>query len=80
MELKECHAVEADLRSQLSDLQTQLSDQQIGLRIRQDLLNIRHEEAQCFHKQLDMMKESQSLKSRRMGKYIEKVSGGVGGV
>ena len=72
-ELKERHAVEADLRSQLSDLQTQLCDQEMELSVGQ-------EEMKCLYTELDLWKESESRKDRRLGNYIEKVNGGLGGV
>ena len=72
-ELKERHAVEADLRSQLSDLQTQLSNRQMELSVVQA-------EVKCLYTELDLMKESESRKDRRLGNYIEKVNGGMGGV
>ena len=63
--------MEADLRSQLSDLQTQLSDQQMEL-------NVGQKEVKCLYTELDLRKESESCKDRRLGNYIEKVNGGMG--
>ena len=65
--------MEADLHSQLSDLQTQLRDQEMELSVGQ-------EEIKCLYTELDLRKESESRKDRRLGNYIEKVSGGMGGV
>ena len=65
--------MEADLCSQLSDLQTQLSDQQIELSVGQ-------EELKCLYTELDLRKESESRKDRRLGNYVEKVNRGMGGV
>ena len=72
-ELKERHVVEADLHSQLSDLQTQLSNQEMELSVCQ-------EELKRLYTELDLMKESESSKNRRLGNYMEKVNGGMGGV
>ena len=65
--------MEADLCSQLSDLQTQLSNQEKELSVCQ-------EELKHLYTELDLMKESESSKNRRLGNYMEKVNGGMGGV
>ena len=69
--LKERDAVEVDLRSQLSDLHTQLSDQQLKMSVYREKMNY-------FYTEMDLMNESQSLKDKELGDYIENVSRRVG--
>ena len=43
-------------------------------------LSVVQAEMKCLYTELDLMKESESRKDRRLGNYIEKVNGGMGGV